>query len=429
MHDNTLARALSREPGVECLLVPTYTPIRTDEEDVSLQRIFLGGINVYLEQTVPLFRYLPAFMVGWLDRPALIRWAASRAVGTDARKLGAMTVSMLRGSEGRQRKEIAQLVAWLARELKPDLILLSNMLIAGCIPAIRQHLSVPILVTLQGDDIFVESLPEPYRSRALQEIEKLVPHVRGFLVNSRYYTEFMSSYFGIPLDRFRMVPLGVDVKGFPAPGEPRDERDGKRAPPTVGYLARLAPEKGLHVLVDAFLKLRSFADLNHARLHIAGWLGEHQRDYAESQFARLRAAGADWQYAGSVNRAEKIQFLNDLDVLSVPTTYREPKGLYVLEALATGVPVVVPDHGAFPELIESTGGGRLVPAGDIDALAQKLAELLRDDLLRRQLGAPSITCRQSSRISGARTADRLRRPADPRGRFPGGRCDRRRACR
>ncbi len=160
-------------------------------------------------------------------------------------------------------------------------------------------------------------------------------------------------------------------------------------PPTIGYLARLAPEKGLHVLVDAFLELRRMPSMNNVQLRIAGWLGEQNRSFAESQFDKLRAAGLGdaFQYVGEVDRRGKAEFLRTLDILSVPTTQREPKGLFVLESLAAGVPVVLPDHGAFPELVASTGGGCLTPPHNPAALAGAIAALLRDEPRRRRYAA------------------------------------------
>ncbi len=289
---------------------------------------------------------------------------------------------MLQGRHGHQQKEVAKLVAWLTSHGRPQLVVLSNMLIAGCVPALKEALGAPAIVTLQGDDIFLDSLPEPHKSRALAEIARLAPQVDGFVVNSRYYADYMSEYMSIPRDMFRIVPLGIDTTGF--------EHDAATAPrpPTIGYLARLAHEKGLHQLVDAFLHLRQQEEFPDARLRIAGWLGEHNRAYAEEQFDRLRAAGLGdaFEYVGSVDRAGKLAFLREIDVLSVPTVYHEPKGLFVLEALAAGVPVVQPEHGAFPELLAETGGGRLVRPGDAEHLSETLIALLRDADVRRQLG-------------------------------------------
>lgn len=386
MHDNTLARALTAA-GVDVQLIPTYTPIRTDEEDVSVQRVFFGGINIYLQQKIPLFRHLPTFVDRFLDQPWLIRWLTARAVETSPQELGALTVSMLRGDSGYQRKEVHRLCDWLAGSHRPDLLNLSNMLIAGFVPAVKRQIDVPVLVSLQGDDIFLESLPEPHKSRAFNEIRRLVPHVDGFLVNSRYYADFMADYFTIPRAKLHVVPLGLDTSDF------RDiaAYDGSKPrerPPTVGYLARLAPEKGLHVLADAFIQLRQRPAMADAQLRIAGWLGKNNQKYVDGEFAKLREAGLDgeFHYAGSVDRAGKVQFLQDIDVLTVPTVYHEPKGIFVLEALAAGVPVVQPEHGAFPELLAATGGGRLVRPADPSHLADVLHELLSDPASRIELG-------------------------------------------
>jgi len=385
LHDNTLARELHRM-GVDVQLIPTYTPIRTDEENVAIDRVFFGGINVYLEQFFPPFRYLPSWLTSWLDRPSVLRWATSRGIETDASHLGAMTVSMLRGRDGYQRKEVRKLVAWIADHAKPDLVVLTNTLLAGCVPALKAARDVCVLINLHGDDVFLDALVEPYRSEATQLLQRLLKEADGFLVNSRYYADHMAAYLDIVPDRIHRVPLGVDVTGFADKVE--DAAAGAVRPPTVGYLARLAPAKGLHVLADAFIKLRRLEGMEDARLHLAGWLGRSDQAYAEEQFRKLRdhGLGDAFVYAGAVDRRQKIELLRGIDVLSVPTTYREPKGLYVLESLAAGVPVVQPDHGAFPELLAATGGGRLTPPNDATALAHELGRLLADPAERRSLG-------------------------------------------
>lgn len=410
MHDNTLAAALTKL-GVDVQLIPTYTPIRTDEEDVSIDHVFFGGINVFLEQRVPGYRFLPGFLRGMLDRPSLIRWATKRASSTSAKTLGAMTVSMLRGDAGYQAAEVQKLCNWLENSVRPDLVNFTNVLIAGCVPHLKRDLGVPVVVTLQGDDIFLESLPEPYKQRAFDEIRKLVEHVDVFFAHSRYYADFMADYFSIPPEKMRVIPLGIDTHGFPKPDQVNSSRANES--PTIGYLARLAPEKGLHVLVAAFIGLKQRGSMRDARLEIAGWLGENNRAYAEAEFEKLREAGLgdSFNYAGSIDRQAKIDFLRRIDVLSVPTTYREPKGLFVLEALAAGVPVVLPSHGAFPELIEATGGGELVPADDPLALANELEKLLTDADARSKLakaGSTVVHSRYNAEAMARQTLEVLR---------------------
>jgi glycosyltransferase involved in cell wall biosynthesis len=381
LNDNTLARALMRA-GVDVQLIPTYTPIRTDEPDVSAPRIFFGGINVYLEQKSRLFRALPAKMTRWLDNRRLLNWVTARALARSYSDLGPLTVSMLDGALGHQKREVEQLIDWLANHVRPDVVHFSNLLIAGCISELRRQCKASIVLTLQGDDIFLDSLPEPYRSQAIDRMRKLVPLVDRFTVHSRFYQALMMERLGIPESKFARLPLTIDVNDFaatPAPSKDTSKR-------VLGYLARLAPEKGLGQLVDAFLRLKRLPNMGDVELRIAGWLGEQHREYAETQFAKLNDGGLrdQWRYVGEVDRKSKVEFLRGLDLFCVPATFLEPKGIYLLEALAAGVAVVAPEHGAFPELLAATHGGRLCAPNDVKDLTAILATLLANAHDRRQ---------------------------------------------
>ncbi len=381
LHDNTLAAALTRL-GLDVQLIPTYTPIRTDEPNVSSDHVLLGGINVYLQQRLPLLRYTPAFLDRVFDNPRLLNWAAKRSVSTTAADLGPLTVSVLRGERGNQRKEVRKLCAWL-KTIKPSLINLSNILIGGCVASLKRDLGVPVLVTLQGDDIFLNGLPPKFRDQALAEIRRIAQDVDGFITHSEYYADYMSDLLRIERVSVHVARLGVDLASLATTGI--RQAVGVK---TIGYLARLAPEKGLHQLCDAFVQLRSQPEMADVRLRIAGWLGPQHQGYVDACFQRLRAAGLGdaFDYEGEVDREGKRDFLQRVDVLSVPSPYQEPKGLYVLEALACGVPVVVPAHGAFPEMISRTGGGRLFTPGDTADLARVLGGLLTDPSTRASLG-------------------------------------------
>jgi glycosyltransferase involved in cell wall biosynthesis len=382
MHDNTLAAALVAQ-GHDALLVPTYTPIRTDEQDVSLHRVFFSGINVYLQQQFPLFRHTPWLFDRLFAFPALLRWVSRFAVGIEAQKLGALTVSMLKGEHGYQRKEVEKLVAWLAAEVRPEVVNLTNVLLSGMVHEIKATLGVPVLGTLQGDDIYLESLPASYREECLELIRAHCAEMDGFIATSVYYADFMADYLGIPRERIHVVHPGLNLTGHGGP------RPARSVPPYhVGYFARICPEKGLHVLVEAFRNVRETRGTPPCRLLVSGWLGDSNKAYFEENRKKLEQWGLadDFLYVESPDHASKVCFLQDLDVLSVPTTYREPKGLYVLEALANGVPVVQPRHGSFPELVAGTGGGLLVNPDDPEDLARGLRQVLEDAALREELG-------------------------------------------
>jgi glycosyltransferase involved in cell wall biosynthesis len=262
-------------------------------------------------------------------------------------------------------------------------VVLTNVLLSGMVPALRQEWNGPVLGTLQGDDIFLEALPPEDRRRAIELIRTNCEHVAGYFATSGYYADFMAGYLGLPRERMHVVHPGINMSGH---GGPREFRD--RPPYTIGYFARICPDKGFHNLVDAYIRLRHPPDAPACRLRVSGWLGENYRPFFDEQIGKLADAGlvGEVEHVECPTHADKVRFIQSLDVLSVPTTYREPKGIYVLEALANGVPVVQPRHGSFPELIEATGGGLLVEPDDPAALATGIRQLLADTSLRRRLG-------------------------------------------
>jgi glycosyltransferase involved in cell wall biosynthesis len=382
LRDNALAAALLAR-GHDVVLTPVYTPTRTDERNVSQDHVFFGGISVYLEQHSAVFRHSPWLLDRIWDAPWVIRMATKRQIKVDPKSLGELTVSMLRGENGFQRKEIGKLLDWLGQEPTFDVVNLPYTLLLGLAAPLARELKAPICCTLQGEDLFLDGLGEPYREQSLQLIREASVHVDAFLPVSEYYRDYMPAYLGIPRDKMHVVPLGINLEGY-SPRPPL-----RQGPFTIGYLARIAPEKGLHVLCEAYRVLRERADGRPSRLVAAGYLAPEHHAYLDDIRAKMRGWGLEGQFAyrGEVDRAQKMEFLRGLHVLSVPATYEEPKGLFLLEAMAMGVPVVQPRRGAFPEIVESTGGGIVVDADDPGALAEGLLELWRDPDRAASLGA------------------------------------------
>lgn len=382
MRDNTLAAALIGL-GHDALLVPTYTPITTDEPDQSGGRVFLGGVNVYLQQKSWLFRHTPRFLDALFNGRRFLRWVGRFAGSTDYSKLGGLTISMLRGRDGKQRKEVAKLVDWLKGEIRPEVILLTNALLSGVVRPLREALGVPVFTTLQGDDIFLDELPEADRQKCLDLIRANDRHTTGYIATSHDYADHMAAYLGLDRTKISVVLPGINLKGHAGPQPRPADR-----PPTVGFFARLAPEKGFHNAVEAFIRLRQTPGAPAAKFRYAGWLGPKNHRYLAEQQRKLSDSGlsADAEHVPCPDLPSKVRFMQSIDVLSVPTVYREPKGLSILEAWANGVPVVQPRHGSFPELIGVTGGGLLVEPNDNPQLADTLLTLLRNSERCAELG-------------------------------------------
>ena len=382
LHDNTLAAALLKL-GEDVVLAPIYTPIRTDEEDVSEPRVFFGGINAYLQQKIPLFRRTPRWLDCWLDHPALLRLATRRAGSVDPVKLGELTVSMLRGEAGHQRKELEKLVDWLINDVQPDVVHLSNSLMLGLARMIAERCGPPVVCSLSGEDLFIEKLAPPHYEQARELLRERAQEVDAFAALNGYYADFMADYLTVPPARVHVIPHGLDLAGH-----------GSRAPRTagaprrVGFLSRICHDKGLHLLVEACEALACDGGIPPLELHAAGYLGVADRPYLAAIERRVTTGplAGKFHYHGELDRAGKIAFLQSLDVMSTPTVYRESKGLPVLEAWANGVPVVVPRHGTFPELVAASGGGVLHEPLDAADLAAKLAQLLGDPARSEQLG-------------------------------------------
>jgi glycosyltransferase involved in cell wall biosynthesis len=385
LRDNALVAAL-RKLGHAAMMAPLYLPLTLDEEDQSAGTpLFFNGINVYLEQQSALFRRAPEWLHQALASPALLKWASGAAAKTRPMDLGAMTLSMLRGEEGNQARELENLLDWLRGE-KPDVVSLSNALLVGMARRIKTELRVPVLCSLQGEDWFLDALPSPDRELAWQTAAERAADVDLFIAPSRYFADLMQRRLKLPPDRVRVLANGLNLDGYAAAPVKSDAQPAQ--PPVLGYFARMCREKGLETLVNAFIILKKRGRVGNLKLRIGGSCGPADEVFVDDLRARLQANGllADVEFHKNVSRADKQAFLRSLSVFSVPATYGEAFGLYVIEALACGVPVVQPQHAAFPELIAATGGGLLCAPGDEPALADAIESLLLDPARARSLG-------------------------------------------
>jgi glycosyltransferase involved in cell wall biosynthesis len=383
LRDNALAIELMKR-GHDVTLVPVYTPTLTDEKNVSRSDVLFGGISVYLQQHSAIFRKLPRVFDRLWDSPRVIDAFAGRGVSADARFLGEMTISMLQGEGGVLRKEFDKLVDWTKDEPVPDIINLPNSLLIAMAAPLKRALNRPVCITLQGEELFIAGLVPPYRDQAIALIRRQVRDADGFIAVSDYCARFMTNFLEIPSDKMAVAPLGINMEGYAI----REARAAGDDVFRVGYFARVAPEKGLRVLAEAYVRLREKMGRGaRARLEVAGYLAPDHRAYLESARAVLAKAGLqdEMAYRGELDRGGKLAFLRNLDVLSVPATYDEPKGIFLLEAMASGVPAVQPRRGTFIEVIGRTGGGILVDPDSPEALAEGLHSLWADPALRDRL--------------------------------------------
>ena len=382
LRDAALAKAIIKL-GHEGLTIPLYLPLPSEQSSsTGISPIFFGGLNVYLQQKAAFFRRTPRWLDRLFDSPRLLKWIGRMAGMTSARDLGETTISMLRGEKGQQIKELDRLVEWLdTQENRPDIICLSNILLAGLARSIKERLGVPVVCLLQDEDGFLDGLVSPYSQQAWQIISERAGDIDAFIGVSKYYTETMQQRLRLGPDRAFVVYTGISLDGY-------ELHRIQPEVPTIGYLSRMCPDRGLDTLVDAFLKLKKNEKLRDAKLRIAGGKRSDDEAFLKKIRQNLRSHGVidDVEFLPDFDREARIAFLRSLSVLSVPEKQPVAYGLYVLEALAAGVPVVEPASGVFPELLEITGGGLLCEPNNVEALADAIGSLLLDPDKMRRLG-------------------------------------------
>jgi len=401
LRDHALIKAL-RVRGHDALMAPLYLPLVTDREfgtkELSVQ---IGGISLFMQQKFTWFHKMPGFVHRWLNTPDKLRKAAKRMGMTSPKALGEMALGSLLGTEGRQWGEWHKLIDWIRSEKKFDVVSLSNSLLTGLAPAIEKELGIPVVCSLQGEDSFLDTLPEPFREQCWDAMRQNARSIRRFVAPSAFYAAHMRERLATEPGQMKVISNGIDANAFTtASPDPNF--------PVIGYFARMIHGKGLTTLVDAFIDIAKRGTVPRVKLRIGGAKTPVDETYVASLIARLAESGlgnrVEWH--PNVDFKGKVHFFHDLTVFSVPATYGEAFGLYVLEAAASGVPFVQPDHGAFPELAAATEGGVLCRPDDVRALADALEALLLDDELRDKM-AKAGTTRVRQEFTSTRMAERF----------------------
>lgn len=384
--DNALVAALRRQ-GHDITMVPLYLPMTLDEAATTAGTpTFFGGINVYLDQKLSLYRHAPDWLRELFDSPAILKWAAGRAAKTRPDDVGELTVSMLLGEYGNQSRDLEEMIGWLGQLPKPDAVFLSNALLVGFTRRLKDALGTRVICFLQSEESFLDSMPEPWRAQSWLTLAERGKEVDAWISPSRYFADRMQQRLHLPTERVHVVPNGISLAGYDQlpprvarqPGEPL----------TLGFFGRMCADKGLDTVVDAFVQLRKQGRVPQLKLKVGGGCGPSDEPFVAEQKAKLAAAAllGDASFHPNVSREEKIAFYASCDVLSVPARISESFGLYILESLAAGTPLVQPNTVSFPELLAATGGGVLCGDNDATSLARALEPLLLNPARLRELG-------------------------------------------
>ncbi len=385
MRDSKFVKAL-KDLGHETIKVPLYLPIFEDAHDLEEVPVFYGAVNLYLKQQFPIFRHMPVFVEHALDSKSVLEMAARKAGSTRAKGLEEMTISMLLGEDGNQKVELERLVDWLADEAKPDVIHLSNALLLGLAHRIKQRMDIPVICSLQDEDVWVDAMTDQYRQKVWDLMSERGKDVDMFIPVSDFFSAEIHKRMVIPESKMQTVHLGVDTADY----SPKSIAEKE---PIIGYLSRICEENGLAVLVDAYIILRKNTAYSAVKLKITGGKTGDDLQYIREQKQKISKAGLaqDVFWVDEFEGEERQKFFNTVRLLSVPVLNGEAFGLYMLEAMASGIPVVQPALGAFPEVIEISGGGTIYSSNEPQQLADVLASLILNDQKLQELSTAGLS--------------------------------------
>jgi glycosyltransferase involved in cell wall biosynthesis len=381
MRDNELIRALKALDN-EVYMVPMYLPLNVGGRGIMGDTpVFYGAINIYLKEKLTFYRHVPVWFERLLDSETLLQLAAKKSGSTRASGLEEMTLSMLDGEEGRQASELNHLIKYLRDEIKPDVVHLSNALLLGLARRIKQDTSAAVVCSLQDENEWIDPMSEAYQKKVYLKMTERAADVDAFIAASRYYAERSQSKLQIPEDKIHVVYGGIDFSNYRKSSLPFD-------PPVIGYLCRMSEYFGLGILIDAYIILKKQTAFKTLKLHVMGGYTGDDKPFIDKKKQELIKYGLwdDVIFFDSFDVDPRIDFLSSLTLLSVPVPGGEAFGAYQVESLASGVPIVQPNIGGYPEFIEATGGGILYEPNTPEKLAESLAILLQDPQRLKQMG-------------------------------------------
>jgi len=380
--DMIYLRAIRKVPGTKASAIPLYLPPDESTVESGLDKnVFFGAISMYLREKVPFLKNMPVFLDKIFDSAPMLKMAAKRAGTTRTEGLEEMTLNMIKGENAFPDKELQRLVDYLTKDGKPDIIHLSNALIIGLSRRLKKKLDVKIVCSLLNEDDWIDEMAEPFQSKAWELISKEAKYVDAFLTPSNYYKQLFISKTGIPEENFNVVPLGFDSAEL-------INIQKKSNWPAIGYFCRINSQNGFDKLVDAFIQLSLRNELPGLTLHVSGGFTSDDKPFIAEQIRKIKSNGlkSSVRIYPEFQGNSKQEFFSNIDVLSVPVRKHDGYGLYLLESNMAGVPSVQPATGAFPEIIEITGGGITYSPDTVEGLSASLLKLLQDKELILKLG-------------------------------------------
>ena len=379
LRDSKYVDAL-RDQGHQVVKIPMYLPLFADEHDITDIPIFYGAISTYLKQVYPIFRKAPKWVDKVLNSKPMMKIAASMAGSTRAKGLEDMTISMLLGEEGEQKEELDNMVNWIAGHCKPDIIHISNALLLGLAKKLKEKVGVPIVCSLQDEDVWIDAMNLQFQDKIWKLMHTKAQDLDAIISVSNFFAETMKKKMELSTENLHTFYLGVDNEDY-------HFISTKEKPRNVGYISRMCHENGFDIVVDAFIELKKKPGFEEVKLIATGGSTGDDNKFIKEQKRKLKDNNLlDYfeilpEYEGEAQH----DFYKQVSLVSVPVRIGEAFGMYLLESMASGVPVVQPALGAFPEITELAGGGITYMPNTPEKLSETWAGLLNDPKKLEQL--------------------------------------------
>jgi len=361
--------------------IPMYLPLFDEKANVHYDSpVFYGAVSLYLKQQYPIFKKLPRFVDKLLDSKFMLNIASKYAGSTRAEGLEDMTVSMLLGEDGNQSEELETMANWIETHLKPDIIHISNALLLGLAKRLKQIPNVKIVCSLQDEDVWVDSMHDKFQDKVWKLMGEKAADVDQFIAVSDYFAKLSIKRMNLNPESVETLYLGVEPQDY-------DYKNAVEKKRNIGFISRKCEANGLGVLIDAFIELKRNEDFKDVKLIITGGETSDDRKFLKIQDQKIKNNNLESsvEYWSKFDGDDRIRFYDNISVLSVPVIGGEAFGIYQTEAMASGIPIIQPDVGAFPEIIEKSKAGILFQDKNHIELALQLKVLFEDKELIKTL--------------------------------------------
>ncbi len=358
----------------EVFVVPLYLP--TSEALPASGKggspVFYGAINCYLSQKIPFYSRMPGFIKSFFDSESALSFAMRFSGATKASSLEDLTMSMLLGEDGRQKGELDRLVLWIEKE-KPDIIHISNALLLGVAKQFKEKLGIPLVCTFQDETQWIDGMSKPAAAKIYALITERCTYLDAMVSVSSFYSGVMSKKLSIASENFKTIYPGIDESLYQKSSLPAD-------PPQIVFLSRMSEDSGLGILVDALIEAAGSSSMKGVALTALGGASSEDRRFIGSLRRKLerKGLGKTFNLIWDFEFETRMRTLSSSSLFCVPKISGSAFAYEMLEAFAAGVPALVPDSGAYSEMIGESGAGKVYSPNKPAELASRLEEILGD---------------------------------------------------